>query len=389
MRDPAENLSHENFMIASQRIRDNYPKVVLLLQGGGALGSYQAGVAEMLDEADVPLHWVAGISIGAINSAIIAGNAPGDRVQALQGFWDRITSNVKWPFIPEGDDLRAVYNHMAAWTALTAGAAGFFAPRFAAPYFQPRGAEGAVSFYDTSELKHTLEEFADFDRINNGPMRLSVGAVNVRSGNFIYFDTTERTIKAEHIMASGALPPGFPPVEIENELYWDGGLVSNTPLQHVMEHLPTDNTLILQVDLFSARGPRPRTIEEVEERAKDIRFSSRTRLNSSLLAQAVHTRRQIQDLLAMLPPDLAEHPTAAALRELPKVPKFNLVHLIYRAKLYEAANKDYEFSHNTMRDHWQSGYAMMKRSLRNVNWFNLPAGDTHFVRHDVDSDSRD
>ena len=220
-------------------------------------------------------------------------------------------------------------------------------------------------------------------------MRLSVGAVNVRSGNFAYFDTTERTIEPEHIMASGALPPGFPAIEIENELYWDGGLVSNTPLQHILEHMPTEDTLIFQVDLFPAYGHRPRTIEEVEQRAKDIRFSSRTRLNSALLARAIRQRAHLEDLLAILPEELHDHPAAQAVKNLPPLPKFNLVHLIYRTKLYEGSNKDYEFSFNTMQDHWHAGYACMRRSLRNVHWFHTPPADRPFIRHDVDADSKD
>jgi NTE family protein len=378
-----------NFRSACARIGANYPNVVLLLQGGGALGSYQAGVFEVLEESGIEVNWVAGISIGAINAAIIAGNPPGERVAKLRAFWDRISGNVRWPAVPPGDDWRLVLNYWASWLAITSGAAGFFQPRFPLPQFAPRGSDSALSYYDTTPLKETLEEFVDFDRLNNGPVRLSVGAVNLRSGNFVYFDTIDRVIRPEHIMASGALPPGFPPVEIENELYWDGGLVSNTPLQHVFTNLPREDTLLLQVDLFSARGPRPRTIEEVEERAKDIRFSSRTRLNSDVMADFLRYRKLVGKLIALLPDGLKDSPEVAAIENETHIPKLNLIQLIYRRKLYDAAFKDYEFSWNTMQDHWYAGYATMKRTLRHPNWFELPDSDIGFARHDVDASSKD
>lgn len=378
-----------SFATACERIGANYPNVVLLLQGGGALGSYQAGVFEVLETSAIDVNWVAGISIGAINSAIIAGNPPGERVAKLRGFWERISGNVRWPFVPPGDDARLALNYWASWVSITSGTPGFFQPRLGPPQMQPRGSLGALSYYDTSPLKATLEEFVDFDLLNNGPVRLSVGAVNVRSGNFVYFDTADRVIGPEHIMASGALPPGFPPVEIENELYWDGGLVSNTPLQHVFTSLPQEDTLLLQVDLFSARGPRPRTIEEAEERAKDIRFSSRTRLNSNVMVDFLRYRKLVGKLIDLLPEELRNAPEVQAIEPDTVIPRLNLIQLIYRRKLYDAAFKDYEFSFNTMQDHWQAGHSTMMRTLRHCEWFELPPADPGFARHDVDANAID
>ena len=201
--------------------------VALVLQGGGALGSYQAGVYETLSKSDYLPDWVAGISIGAINAAIIAGNAPERRVQRLQDFWDGVTaSQAPWPVLPSG--LLGNVHGLSALSAALFGQAGFFTPR---PAMEWLLGPTPVSLYDTSVLKTTLEALVDFDRINAREMRFSVGAVNVRTGNFAYFDNAEIAIRPEHVMASGALPPGFPPVEIDGELYWDGGLVSNTPLQ--------------------------------------------------------------------------------------------------------------------------------------------------------------
>ena len=249
--------------------------VALVLQGGGALGAYQAGVYEALAEAKINPDWVAGVSIGAINSAIIAGNEPAERVAKLRAFWQEITANplLDWAaavdaLTPKGDLPRALFNQLSATYALIAGAAGFFTLRQPAPWLHPNGALEATSFYETKHLKSTLERLVDFDRINAREMRFSVGAVNVRTGNFVYFDNETHTIRPEHVMASGSLPPGFPAVEIEGEFYWDGGLISNTPLQWVVEQGPRQDTLAFQVDLWSARGEVPGNLAEVVDAAE-------------------------------------------------------------------------------------------------------------------------
>ena len=243
--------------------------VTLLLQGGGALGAYQGGVYEALAEANIHPDWIAGISIGAINGAIIAGNPPLSRVDRLREFWTQVTSSAPWsnnPFVDlaRSDHTRNLLNQMSASLAASFGAAGFFSARPLMPWLQPVGTLGATSFYDTKSLRDTLERLVDFDRINAGMTRFSAGAVNVRTGNFAYFDSTTHTIRPEHVMASGALPPGFPSVEIDGQQYWDGGLVSNTPLQWVIENDPRrKDTLAFQVDLWSARGQLPRNLGEV------------------------------------------------------------------------------------------------------------------------------
>ena len=239
--------------------------VALVLQGGGALGAYQAGVYEALHEARIHPNWIAGISIGAINAAIIAGNPPENRVERLREFWTHVTTDGPWlgtgnAFLglAHGDAMREILNQMSAALALASGARGFFTARPFLPWLYPVGTPEATSFYDTADLKRTLERLVDFERINAGETRLSVGAVNVRTGNFVYFDTATHTIRPEHVMASGALPPGFPAVEIDGEHYWDGGVVSNTPLQWIAESEPRRDTLAFQVDLWSAQGELPR-----------------------------------------------------------------------------------------------------------------------------------
>jgi len=336
---------------------DQRPLRVLVLQGGGALGSYQAGVCEALGRAGLEPDWLAGISIGAINCAIIAGNAGRERLDKLQEFWTLVTS--QWPLGAQAhtDQFRAMLGDASIGWAVAAGVPGFFSPRAFSPLFSPGGGPEALSFYDTGPLKSTLERLVDFDRINAKETRLSVGAVNIRTGNFAYFDNTRQKIGPEHIMASGALPPGFPPIEIDGEWYWDGGLVSNTPLEYVLDACGTDDLTIYQVDLFNARGPMPRTIQEAAEREKDIRFSSRTRLNTDAQLRIHRLKAAVNSLLKTLPDGAAEDPDIKLLADFSKENTVTVVQLIYRDRAYEGSFKDVEFSRQTMLDHWASGVA--------------------------------
>jgi NTE family protein len=338
-------------------------KVALVLQGGGALGSYQAGVYEALAASDYPPDWVAGISIGAINAALIAGNAPADRVDRLRAFWDEITLPPSlWPglrtsVIPDTPTLSAAH-------ALLFGQPGFFTPR---PAMSWLFGGHPTSYYDTSALKSTLERLVDFDRINAREIRFSVGAVNVETGNFAYFDNAEITIRPEHVMASGALPPGFPPIEIDGQSYWDGGLVSNTPLQYVLDYVPRRSRLTFQVDLFSARGPVPVDLEAVAERDKDIRYSSRTRAGTDMFRTMHDVRHVINDLLEKMP-ELRETREGKFLYEFGCVTTMDIVELIYRPAAVQGSAKDYEFGHSTMLERWAEGLANAKATLDAAPW---------------------
>ncbi len=332
-------------------------KRVLVLQGGGALGSYQGGIYQALDQHGVRPDWVAGISIGAINAALIAGNPPELRVERLRAFWSLVTSAYGPVSLFPGEEGRQVVNQMAAATTALFGAPGFFKPWFPAGLI-PGSANGAsVSLYDTGPLRETLETLVDFDLINSKAVRLTVGAVNVTTGNSVVFDNTEMTIGPEHIMASGALPPGFPPVLVDGEPYWDGGLVSNTPLEFVLEKDDVDDLLIFQVDLFNARGPMPKTLLELDEREKDIRYSSRTRLNTTANVRLHQAKVALRRLLDSLPEDVRERADVSSLDELSRENCVTIVQLIYRKRPYEGGSKDYEFSRQTMLDHWASGLA--------------------------------
>ena len=345
-------------------------KVALVLQGGGALGSYQAGVYEALASSDYKPDWVAGISIGAINAALIAGNSPETRVEKLREFWRAITTPARWA-VP----ISGLFNgaglpfdfakQMSAMHALLLGQTNFFAPRKPADWWFGRT---PTSYYDTNSLKSTLGRLVDFDRINSREIRFSVGAVNVRTGNFVYFDNAEIEIRPEHVLASGALPPGFPSVEIDGEHYWDGGLVSNTPLQHVIEYYPRRSHLIFQVDLFPARGALPRDLNEVGERDKDIRYSSRTRAVTDRLRREHDLRHSINALWEKLPDDLRNGPETALLDQFRCVTTMDIVELIYRPEHALGQSKDYEFDRPTMETRWERGLSDARETLMAAPW---------------------
>ena len=423
--------------------RPPFECIALLLQGGGALGAYQGGVYEALAEAGLHPDWVAGISIGAINAALIAGNAPEARVEKLRRFWETVTADpvastifglaeaetslldaaadaaangfaaplafagvplrgdaaeawrgairsafssfaaLQPPVGLGGDMARKWANHWEAATALFHGAPGLFAPRPLHPFLQPAGTPGATSFYDTAALKQTLERLVDFDRINAGEMRFSVGAVNVATGNFVYFDNRTHEIRPEHVMASGALPPGFPAVEIDGEHYWDGGIVSNTPLQWVLECEDRQDTLAFQVDLWSARGAVPRTLLEAVTRQKEIQYSSRTRANSDQFKLQQRLRSALADLMAKLPENLRDTPEVALLQPEADRAVYNVIQLIYRSKHYEGDSKDFEFSQRSMEDHWTAGRSDTVRTLRHPEVLERPSGPDGVFTFDI------
>ena len=383
--------------LATAERRLPFECVALLLQGGGALGAYQGGVYEALAEANVHPDWIAGISIGAINAAIIAGNPPNARVDRLREFWTKVTSNGPWdwsanPFVDlaRTDDTRNLLNQMSANLNAMFGAGGFFSARPLVPWLQPGGTLAATSFYDTNHLKHTLEGLVDFDRLNAGMTRFSAGAVNVRTGNFVYFDTSTHTIAPEHVMASGALPPGFPAVEIDGEHYWDGGLVSNTPLQWVIESSPRrQDTLAFQVDLWSSQGALPRNLAEVATRHKEIQFSSRTRASTAQFKSVHRVQRALAALLRRLPDNLEENDDLKILKSVASDKVYNIIHLIYRARNYEGHSKDYEFSRLSMQDHWRAGYHDAVRTLRHPEVLARPASLDGVFTFDLERDGRE
>jgi len=363
-------------------IVNQYERIALVFQGGGALGAYQAGVYAALAEVGCEPNWISGVSIGAINSAIIAGNTPENRVPRLREFWETISARRSAYWTPEGDIFRQLRNQMSATLTILQGQPGFFRPRVPNPWLLPAGAPGATSFYDTAPLRDTLLKLVDFDLINSGQKRFSVGAVNVRTGNFIYFDNKEHVIGPEHIMASGALPPGFPAVKIDGEYYWDGGVVSNTPLQFLLDQPDHPSALVFQVDLFSARGSLPRDMFDVSERQKDIGYSSRTRYTTDVFRRVQELRQKLYEALQRIPEQLRSEEDTALIDDYAASGPVNICHLIYQEKTYERDSKDYEFSYASMRDHWQSGYEDTVKTLQRREWLKKP-DDIGIVVHDI------
>jgi NTE family protein len=369
----------------------HYDVIALVLQGGGALGAYQAGVYEGLHEAGIRPTWLAGISIGALNAAVIAGSPESRRVDRLREFWETIcAAPFGWPAnggliggLPFAFDLHSARNTAAAMRALFMGQGGFFKPRFPPPFLSFFPGDGATSFYDTAPLRDTLERLLDFDLLNSGQVRISVGAVNVRTGNLVYFDTAERRLRPEHFMASGALPPGFPAIEIDGEYYWDGGMVSNTPLSRVLSSEPRRDTLTFQVDLWPARGRLPYGLLDVASRQKDIQYSSRTRAITSHMLQMQKMRQALQHLMAKLPDTDRDDEGMRTIADLACHRAYNIVHLIYQSKAFEGHSKDYEFGLDAMHEHWQSGLDDMRRTLADPRRLDRPPPELSIVTHDV------
>jgi NTE family protein len=358
-------------------------RVALVLQGGGALGAYQVGVYQALHEAGLEPNWVCGVSIGAINSAIIAGNPPELRLERLRTFWDRITARKVWHYTPDGDIYRKARNLASSMMTSTLGQPGFFKPHELNPWLSPAGAKTATSYYDTAPLRETLLELVDFDLINEARIHFAVGSVNVLTGNFLYFDNKKEVIEPEHVMASGALPPALPMVKIGTDHFWDGGIVSNTPLQHLLDQDDRMNSLVFQVDLFSARGMLPRDIQEVLSRHKDIMYSSRTRHNTDVYERMNNLKADLYKALKKIPEDQLTEMERQTRDRLAHMPGITILQLIYQQRAYEGDSKDYDFSGTSMREHWQSGLEDTRRTLKRKDWLAMPEDGKGIVVHDV------
>jgi len=337
---------------------------ILLLQGGGALGAYHGGVYEGISEIGFSPDWVVGISIGAINSALIAGNPPERRVERLREFWGRMSAQAPL-VLPEAMDFaRPAMNRMAAASAMFFGIQGFFVPRVPPPQLSPEGTLAALSYYDTEPLRATLDELVDFDLVNSGKsgVRLSLGAVNACTGESVYFDSTTHTISASHVMASGALPPGFPPVEIDGEYYFDGGIMSNTPASYVGKDFRMD-ALVVQVDLFSGLGRMPANLDQVSERVKDIQFQSKARYSLDEARELEAIRSSLAAVLAKLPAKLRSDPEVRKLEHISRRGRLTVIRLVNRHDTKSSDFKDYEFSRATVNDLWLAGHDDVRRVL--------------------------
>ena len=358
-------------------------RIALVLQGGGALGAFQAGVYERLAQGGYLPDWIAGTSIGAINAALIAGNPPEQRADRLREFWNRI-SRPEWTLAPAWNHpMRLFYNNFHATLAATTGQPGFFEPRFVNPLFATPGSDGAISLYNTSALAETLSDLIDFHRINTGPTRLCLGAVNIRTGQQTYFDSRSQPLELKHVLASAALPPAFAPVEIDGEHYWDGGVVSNTPLEVVLEDNPRRSTLCFMVDLFDCRGKLPTNLDEVQKRQKDIMYASRSERNIEAYEKIHQLRHVINSLYGHMPESLRNDPEIRELASWGCTTTMSIIHMIYRGTDAESAAEDYEFSRASIRDHWDAGRRDAEQALAKQQWLIAPKPEQAVVLEEI------
>jgi len=344
----------------------NGGQVVLVLQGGGALGAYQGGVYQALHEAGVEPDWIVGTSIGAINASIIAGNQPEDRLPQLKEFWKRVEAADYWGAFPA---WAGAADALSSWMTITSGISGFFEPHTRAFYgaHMPLGPDGA-GYYSTAPLRSTLEDLVDFNLLNRGSVRLTVGAAHVRTSVMHYFDSRDMPLTVSHVMASGALPPAFPAVRIDGELYWDGGILSNTPAERIFEDNPRRNGLIFAVHLWNPTGPEPTTIWETLHRHKDIQYSSRIANHIVRQREAHRLRHVITELLKYVPDDALEDPKVKALAGYACRTRMHVVRLLAPRLGNESHTKDIDFSPAGIRKRWQAGYADTAQALATQAW---------------------
>ncbi|OGT37222.1 MAG: hypothetical protein A3F12_06540 [Gammaproteobacteria bacterium RIFCSPHIGHO2_12_FULL_38_14] len=361
-----------------------FDRIVMLLQGGGALGSYQVGIFKGLHDAGYTPNWIISTSIGAINSAIIAGNKPDDRVKKLQEFWHTISTKT----LPVPDELNNIllerFQHfLSAKCTEWIGQPGFFSPRPVSPWLSIESTADQLSYYDTEELRETLLRFINFDLINEKKIRLSMGAVRIATGNLVYFDNSKMEIKPEHVMASGALPPGFPAVRIDNQLFWDGGVHSNTQIHLLFEEDEPISTLCFMVNLFDSYGKRPTNMDDVIKRQKDISYSSHHRQLIQTHQYMHNLRHAISVLGKHIPEEQKENSKIKKLIELGSSGIIHLARFHYKGKRSDLSSKDYEFSLPSILDHFDAGYADVERALREPLWYQPFDDTTGLIVHEL------
>ena len=352
--------------------KDRFPRVAYVLQGGGSLGAYQMGVVEGLLESGHEPDWIAATSIGAIQAAIIVGNPPEKRIERLHQFWERVAPHTMFDFLGESKATSDMYNKLAASLALMRGQPDFFSPRWFSGALPLWGDPTTLSYYDTAPLRKTLLELVDFDLLNSCPIRLSLGSVQVSSGHLIYFNNINYKIEVDHVLASAALPPGFPAVEIDGELYWDGGVHSNTPLEVILEAKPVENTLCFLIDCFGGSTFIPSTMNEVEERVKDISYSTHAQRTILNYLQRQNMRFSMAELSKGLTP--AQRKKYAHLLDIGTPHHCTLVRVIFSNRMVKAASKDFNFGQPIIKQRAESGYRDAKAMLAEESkWGYIPA----------------
>jgi len=361
------------------------PRIALVLQGGGALGAYQAGVYEALHEHNLTPDWVVGTSIGAINAAIIAGNPREQRIERLREFWDSVSHDDMINLLQVPDATRQFATWMTTMDTFARGVPGFFAPRPLNPFAVGMSVEPEeASFYSTEALRVTLNKYVDFDFLNRAAgMRLTISAVKVTCGTLVKFDSGKQAISAEHVMASGALPPGFAPVRIDGDLYWDGGLYSNTPLEAVLNDEPRQDTLCMMVDLWHPDGPESRTLEAVQTRQKDVTFASRSQRHIDAYIKQDRLRKIARQAYERLPSELHTAADRQQLAELGADATIHVVRLPYAGRDWNMASKDVNFSRGSIQWRWEQGYQDAMRGIELSRGCTFHGTDVGVVVHEL------
>ncbi|WP_407529991.1 patatin-like phospholipase family protein [Methylobacterium oryzisoli] len=367
----------------ARSLRRQHGQIVLVLQGGGALGAYQVGVYRALHEAGIEPDWIIGTSIGAINAGLIAGNPVERRLERLHAFWSRVEHG---PLHRAFAALPGLGAAAANWLTLVQGIGPFFAPNpfaFAGPHV-PLGAEGAA-YYSTRPLEATLRDLVDLPMLNHGSCRLTVGAANLRSGQMRYFDSRDEALDLRHVMASGALPPAFPPVRIDGELFWDGGILSNTPVEAVFDDNPRRDGIVFAVHMWNPSGPEPRTLWEVVNRQKDLQYASRAHSHIARQKQMHRLRHVIAELARRLPADAAADPGIEALTAYGCLTRMHVVRLLAPRLDAEDPFRDIDFSPQGIRARAEAGYRHTQRVLAEAPWSRAVDALEGFVLHEADA----
>jgi NTE family protein len=357
------------------------PRIVLVLQGGGALGAYQAGVYEALHEAGLRPDWVIGTSIGAINAGLIAGNTEANRIARLKAFWNRVEH--RFP-VSMGAGLPVMGNQFATWMTMAGGVEGFFTPNalaFASPHWLL--GTNRAGYYRTDPLRDTLSDLIDFRLVKNGSCRLTVGAANVQTAMMRYFDSREAPLDIRHVMASGALPPAFPPVLINDEFYWDGGILSNTPVEAVFDDYPRRSALVFVVHIWNPAGPAPQTIADVMNRQKDVQYSSRAHSHIVRQQQIHRLRHIVSELAARLPPEERAKPEVEDMAGYGCLTQMHVVRLLAPALEGEDHSKDIDFSAGGIATRWRAGYNNTKEVIARAPWTDPVDPLEGFVLHEA------
>lgn len=350
--------------------KGKYQRIAMACQGGGALGAYHIGALKAMEEKGYSPDMVAGISIGAFSAAIIAGNTPQDRVRKLEEFWDAIS----WPespfFLGGNEKIRKIHNNLSALQSLTMGQPNFFTPRFPCPELSRKGTIEATSYYDTAKLRDTLLKFVDFDVLNSKTLgaRLLLGASRVKDGELVFFDSDKMKIGPEHVMASGAMPPGFPGIVIDGDLYWDGACTSNTPIESIFVAEAKVPTLCFMIDLYAPNGKEPETIDEVKMKKRELTFSSRTAHHIGHVQSRHNLAKALNHLLMSVPNKNKNDPIIQEIMGMATDVDFDVVHIAYNKPDYENANCRYEFSKTSIRERAQQGYEDMKAAIEHESW---------------------